>query len=234
MTVLDEATVLVVEDEPALLDTLEYNLRHQGYRVLTAADGMAALELARRQRPDVIVLDIMLPRLDGLDVCRILRAESQVGILILTARAEEMDRVIGLELGADDYLTKPFNMRELLARVKALLRRTRPQPADVTAASGQNLVLGDIVIDEARHEVRRAGQEVRLTPREYELLLFLAHNRGMVLSRDQILEKVWGWEFTGESRTVDVHVRWLRSKLEPDPAHPRYIQTVQGVGYRLD
>ena len=235
MTNTDAATVLVVEDEPALLDVLEYNLRRQGYRVLLATDGVQALELARQHRPEVIVLDIMLPRLDGLDVCRILRSESQVAILMLTARADEMDRVIGLEIGADDYLTKPFSMRELLARVKALLRRARPSPAETPGpAAAQPLVIGDIHIDEARHEVRRGGAEVRLTPKEYELLVFLARNRGVVLSREQILERVWGWEFTGESRTVDVHVRWLRSKLEEDPAHPRHIQTVQGVGYRLD
>ncbi len=231
-------TILVVEDEPALLDALEYSLARQGYRVRTAVDGVQALESARRFGPAVIVLDVMLPRMDGLEVCRILRAESDVGILMLTARAEELDRVVGLEVGADDYLTKPFSMRELMARVKALLRRSRTQPAanasPPLAGPPGTLTVGDITIDEARHEVRRAGEEVHLTPREYDLFLFMAHNRGMVLRRELILERVWGWEFAGDTNTVDVHIHWLRSKLENDPGRPAIFQTVTGVGYRLD
>ena len=230
--------VLVVEDEPTLLETLEYNLARQGYEVYTATDGLSALEIARRERPDAIVLDIMLPGLDGLEVCRILRQEMSVPILMLTARAEELDRVLGLEMGADDYLTKPFSMRELLARVKALLRRVRlireELVAENGAVSGEELSFGDLTIDLTRHEVLRQGEPLRLKPQEYELLVFLARNRGMVLSRDLILERVWGWDYGGGSRTVDVHVRWLREKIEPDPARPIRIVTVRGVGYRFE
>jgi len=230
--------VLVVEDEPTLLETLEYNLARQGYEVYTATDGLAALGIARRERPDAIVLDVMLPGLDGLEVCRILRQEMSVPILMLTARAEEVDRVVGLEMGADDYLTKPFSMRELLARVKALLRRVRlireELMAENGAVSGEELTFGDLTIDLARREVLRQGEPLRLKPKEYELLVFLARNRGIVLSRHLILERVWGWDYVGGSRTVDVHVRWLREKIEPDPAQPTYIVTVWGVGYRFE
>ncbi len=238
--------VLVVEDEPVLLGTLKYNLARQGYEVLTANDGRVAVDLARREHPDIIVLDIMLPGLDGLEVCRLLRQEMNVPILMLTARAEEMDKIIGLEIGADDYMTKPFSMRELLVRVKALLRRVRlirdertttgPEiPAesltfdDPSAGSGPALVL-----DLARREVLLGGQVLTLAPKEYELLVFLARNRGAALSRDLILEKVWGWDYTGDTRTVDVHVRWLREKIEADPAHPVRIVTVRGAGYRFE
>jgi DNA-binding response OmpR family regulator len=230
--------VLVVEDEPTLVETLEYNLTRQGYDVCTATDGLAALEVARRERPDLIVLDIMLPKLDGLEVCRILRQEMNVPILMLTARAGEIDKVVGLEMGADDYLTKPFSMRELLARVKALLRRVRfdreELAAEAKASPAEKLTFGDLTIDLARREVLRAGNPLRLKPQEYELLVFLARNQNTVLSRDLILERVWGWEFDGGSRTVDVHVRWLREKIEPDPSDPTRIVTVRGVGYRFE
>ena len=230
--------VLVVEDEPTLLETLQYNLARQGYEVYTATDGLAALDIARRERPDAIVLDIMLPGLDGLEVCRILRREMNVPILMLTARADEVDKVVGLEVGADDYLTKPFSMRELLARVKALLRRVRLIREELTAESGtvsvEELTFGDLTIDLARREVLLRGEPLRLKPREYELLVFLARNRGIALSRDVILERVWGWDYDGGTRTVDVHVRWLREKIEPDPAHPTRIVTVRGVGYRFE
>ena len=230
--------VLVVEDEPTLLETLEYNLTRHGYEVCTAADGLIALEVARRERPDVIVLDIMLPGLDGFEVCRILRREMSVPILMLTARADEVDRVVGLEMGADDYLTKPFSMRELLARVKALLRRVRlDQESPATEGeevSVERLVFGDLTIDLARHEVLRNGIPLDLKPKAYDLLVFLACHQGIVLSRDLILERVWGWDFGGGSRTVDVHIRWLREKIEPDPAHPVRIVTVRGVGYRFE
>jgi len=230
--------VLVVEDEPTLLETLEYNLARQGYQVYTAADGFTALEIARRERPDAIVLDIMLPGLDGLEVCRILRREMNVPILMLTARADEVDKVVGLEVGADDYLTKPFSMRELLARVKALLRRVRlireELVAEDGAVSGEKLSFGELIIDLARREVLLRGEPLRMKPKEYELLVFLARNRAMVLSRDLILERVWGWDYDGGTRTVDVHVRWLREKIEPDPARPTRIVTVRGVGYRFE
>lgn len=231
--------VLVVEDEPTLLETLEYNLARQGYDVQTAADGQTALEMARQEPPSLIILDVMLPGLDGFEVCRILRQEMSVPILMLTARDEEIDKVVGLEIGADDYMTKPFSMRELLARVKAQLRRVRltreeATSADSRAVEEERITTGDLVIDLARHKVLRSDEPLSLKPKEYELLVFLARNRGMVLSRDLILERVWGWDYGGGSRTVDVHVRWLREKIEPDPAKPTRIITVRGVGYRLE
>ena len=235
--------ILIVEDEPTLRSTLEYNFARQGYEVHMAADGLVALEVARREHPDVIVLDVMLPGLDGLEVCRVLRREMNVPILMLTARAEEIDRIVGLEVGADDYLAKPFSMRELIVRVKALLRRDRlireevAAETDRSAAMGvshEMLAFGELVIDLARREVRRQGQPVALKPKEFDLFVFLARNRGIVLSRDLILERVWGWEFGGDSRTVDVHIRWLREKLEADPAHPTRLVTVRGIGYRFE
>jgi DNA-binding response OmpR family regulator len=230
--------VLVVEDEPTLVDTLEYNLSRQDYEVLTAMDGQKALEIARKERPDLVVLDLMLPGIDGIEVCRILRQEMSVPILMLTARDEEVDKIVGLEVGADDYMTKPFSMRELIARVKALLRRERLIREELSAASdtppAKLLVFGDVTIDQSRREVRRDGESLHLKPREYELLVFLARHRGMVLSRDLILERVWGWDYDGGSRTVDVHVHWLREKIEPDPKQPRRIVTVRGVGYRFE
>ncbi|MGD2147310.1 MAG: response regulator transcription factor [Anaerolineae bacterium] len=230
--------VLVVEDEPTLVETLEYNLSRQDYEVLTAMDGREALEVARAERPDVIVLDLMLPGIDGIEVCRILRQEMNVPILMLTARDEEVDKIVGLEVGADDYITKPFSMRELLARVKALLRRERLIREELSAeretAEAQRLVLGDVTIDVSRREVQRDGVSLDLKPREYELLVFLARHRGMVLSRDLILDRVWGWDYGGGTRTVDVHIHWLREKIEPNPRQPTRIITVRGVGYRFE
>lgn len=239
-----KSKVLVVEDEPVLLETLEYNLTRQGHTVYTASDGLQALQVARAQRPDVIVLDIMLPGIDGIEVCRILRGEMNVPILMLTARAEEVDKIVGLEVGADDYMTKPFSMRELLARVKALLRRVRLIREDIAAESGESratesaaaetLTFDNLSIDMGRREVTREGRPVHLKPKEFDLLVFLARHRGIVLSRDLILERVWGWDYDGGTRTVDVHVRWLREKIEVDPAHPDRIVTVRGIGYRFE
>jgi DNA-binding response OmpR family regulator len=227
--------ILVIEDDLILLETLEYNLSGEGYEVITAADGLTALEVAREEQPDLIVLDLMLPRLDGFEVCRILRRETNVPILMLTARTAEVDRVVGLEMGADDYLTKPFSMRELLARVKAQLRRVRlvrEEMAGEQGASGsEQLVFGDLVIDLDRREVLVRGTALRPKPKEFDLLVFLARHPGMALSRDLLLERVWGWDYGGGSRTVDVHVRWLREKVEADPANPERIVTVRGVGY---
>jgi len=233
--------ILVVEDDLTLMETLEYNLVRQGYEVVTASDGLKALELARQERPDMIVLDILLPSLDGLEVCRILRREMSVPILMLTARADEVDKVVGLEMGADDYLTKPFSMRELLARVKAHLRRVRLIREELAAENGLPrsseasdqvpLTFGDLSIDPSRHKVSWKGEPLRLKPKEYDLLVFLARNRGIALSRSLILERVWGWDYDGGSRTVDVHVRWLREKIEDDPANPTRLVTVRGVGY---
>ncbi|MGB9776016.1 MAG: response regulator [Anaerolineae bacterium] len=230
-------TILVVEDEPALLETLEYTLKREGYRILTATDGWTAVETARRERPDLVILDIILPGIDGFEVCRILRRESAVPILMLTARTDEVDKVVGLEVGADDYVTKPFSMRELLARVKALLRRERMLREELAAARAEGRerwTFGDLTIDTASRRVYLRGEEVSLKPKEYDLLLFLARHRGMVLSRDLILERVWGWDFIGGSRTVDVHIRWLREKLEDDPTNPTRIVTVRGIGYRFE
>lgn len=230
-----ENKVLVVEDDVTLLETLEYNLARQGYEVFKATDGSMALDVARQKRPDLIILDVMLPGLDGFEICRILRREMSVPILILTARVDEVDRVVGLEMGADDYLTKPFSMREFLARVKALLRRVRlireELASEQSPADGERLVFGDLTIDLDRHEVVYKGDSLRLKPKEYDLLIFLARHRGVALSRDLILERVWGWDYDGGSRTVDVHVRWLREKIEPDPSDPARIVTVRGVGY---
>lgn len=237
------AKVLVVEDEPSLLDTLEYSLQRQGYEVATASDGHKALEIAREQVPDLVLLDVMLPGMDGFEVCRILRKETSVPILMLTARADEVDKIVGLEVGADDYLTKPFSMRELMARVKALLRRVRMDKEEAavesteagdTGRTKERFVFDDLLIDLDRHEVKVRGKSVHVKPKEYELLVFLARNRGIVLSRDLILERVWGWDYDGGSRTVDVHVRWLREKIEPEPAQPFRIVTVRGIGYRFE
>lgn len=231
-------SILVVEDELSLRETLAYNLKGAGYAVETAADGRLAVEAARRLKPDLIILDVMLPEIDGFEVARILRREMNLAILMLTARSDVIDRVVGLEVGADDYLTKPFSMRELLARVKAMLRRTQ-LIRDELAQSGadtshRTLEFDNLVIDATRAEAALAGQPLKLRPKEYELLLFLAEHRGRMLSRQFILERVWGWDFVGDSRTVDVHVRWLRQKIESDPANPARIVTVRGGGYRFE
>jgi DNA-binding response OmpR family regulator len=237
------AKILVVEDEPALMDTLVYNLTGQGYKLLQADSGTLALKIAREQKPDLILLDIMLPGMDGFEVCRILRQESSVPILMLTARDEVVDRVVGLEVGADDYLTKPFSMRELTARVKALLRRERlirerideeNDSPDPVSGKSQQMRFGDLVIDQTRREVRLKGKALHLRPKEYDLLVFLARNKGIALSRDLILERVWGWEHDGSSRTLDVHIRWLRTKIEPEPGRAGRIVTVRGIGYRFE
>lgn len=232
-------TILIVEDEPALRDTLSYNLKKDGFAIETVGDGRIALESARRLKPDLIILDIMLPELDGLEVARILRKEMTTPILMLTARDDEIDRVVGLEVGADDYLTKPFSMRELMARVKAQLRRTRfiqeeLGKAGVTQSKQEKLTFNNLTINLTRREVTLHGEPIQLKPQEYELLLFFAEHKGQMLSREFILERVWGWDFIGDSRTVDVHVRWLRQKIEKDPGNPVRIITVRGGGYRFE
>ena len=229
--------ILVVEDEPTLKETLAYNLKRQGYQVFTAGDGQQALEKAREIHPDLLVLDIMLPIMDGYEVCRILRQEMSVPILILTACDEEIDRVIGLEMGADDYITKPFSMREFLARVKAQLRRVRFVREEMDKENTmikEIIYFGNLTLDLTRHEVLLNEKRLALKPKEFDLLFFLARHRGQVLSRELILERIWGWEFTGGSRTVDVHVRWLREKIEENPAEPERIITVRGSGYRFE
>ena len=233
-------TILVVEDEPALQETLVYNLEKQGYNVESTADGRNALEIARKLNPDLIVLDIMLPSMDGIEVCKTLRRENfNNPILMLTARDDEIDRVVGLEIGADDYITKPFSMRELLARVKAQLRRTQVlrEELDKIKATDQPhdiVTFGNLTINQTRREVLLDQAIMALKPQEYDLLLFFAEHRGQMLTREFILERVWGWDYIGDSRTVDVHVRWLRQKIEKEAANPTRIVTVRGGGYRFE
>ena len=233
--------ILVVEDEPSLQETLVYNLEKQGYTVEAVGDGRKAVDSARKLLPDLIILDIMLPGMDGFEVCKIIRKEMTVPILMLTARDDEIDRVVGLEVGADDYLTKPFSMRELLARVKAQLRRTEMVRAEMTRVKAspdgmqpEILEFDGLNINLTRREVSLAGEVLALRPQEYELLMFFGQHRGQMLSREFILERVWGWDYIGDSRTVDVHVRWLRQKIEKDPANPQRIVTVRGGGYRFE
>ena len=229
--------ILIVEDELALQETLSYNLKREGYQVEVVGDGAQALTSAREIKPNLIVMDIMLPSIDGLEVTRILRQEMSVPIIMLTARDDEIDRVIGLEIGADDYMTKPFSMREFVARVKAQLRRVRmmrEEIVDDTNALGDNLVFENLVINLARREAFIDDEAIPLKPKEFDLLLYLAKHRGQVLSRDTILEQVWDWGYSGGSRTVDVHIRWLREKIEPNPSEPSRIITVRGMGYRFE
>jgi DNA-binding response OmpR family regulator len=233
--------ILVVDDEISLQETVAYNLKKQGYDVQTTGDGAEALDLAREIKPDLIILDVMLPGLDGFEICRILRKEMTTPVLMLTARDDEIDRVVGLEVGADDYMAKPFSMRELIARVKAMLRRVRLIREEVNTGEGgegkpkqEIMEFDNLKIDMTRREITVDDEVVAFKPKEYELLTFLAQHQGQVLSREFILERVWGWDFIGDSRTVDVHVRWLREKIEPDPANPRRIITVRGAGYRFE
>ncbi len=224
-------TVLVVDDEANLVELVQGYLEQEGYTVLTAGDGRAALDLARSGSPDVIILDLLLPGLDGLEVCRQVRQFSDAYVLMLTAKAEEVDKLVGLAVGADDYLTKPFSPRELVARVKAMLRRPRtalPGAPDTPAIRR----FGEVALDDARHEVTKRGEVVPLTPREFALLATLAGHPGRVFTRDQLLERIWGDDFY-DDHVVDVHVGNLRRKIEDDPGQPCYIETVRGVGYRF-
>ena len=228
--------ILVVDDERTLVETIKYNLLKNGYQVSVANDGVEAVEKARQEQPDLVVLDVMLPKLDGLEVCRMLRKDMTVPILMLTARVEEFDKILGLELGADDYMTKPFSMRELLTRIKAMLRRVKMMRDEVAGAvdsPSQPLRVGDFVIDTAQHAILHKGQILNFKPKEFDLLAFLAANRGQVFTRDALIQRVWGYSYQGDTRTVDVHIRGLREKIEEDPGAPRYIETVRGVGYRF-
>jgi DNA-binding response OmpR family regulator len=222
--------ILLVDDEPTLVATVKFNLEKAGYQVLAVADGEAAVAAAREHRPSLVILDLMLPGMDGFDVCRLLRKETNVPIIIVTAKTEEVDKVVGLELGADDYVTKPVSMKELVARVRAQLRRavqpTRPEP-------DETLTSGDLTVDLLRREVTKAGRSQALTSKEFDLLVFLMRNRGHTLTRDQLLQRIWGYEAIGQTRTVDVHIGRLREKVEDDPNEPSRIVTVRGVGYRF-
>lgn len=225
--------ILVVEDDPNLLSALKYSLQEEGYDVVIAADGAEAVDTARNVRPDLVILDLMLPKMSGFEVCRILRKDMTVPIFILTAKTEEADKIVGLEIGADDYMTKPFSMRELIARVRAMLRRvkmTEQPPAEEKPL----LKVNDLVIDLARHRVTLRGTELGLTPKEFDLLAFLIKNKGLVFNREQLLEKVWGYDYAGSTRTVDVHIRWLRQSIETDPQNPKHLVTIRGTGYKLE
>lgn len=220
--------ILVVDDERNIVELLKFNLEKEGYDVLTAYDGLEAVKLAREERPDLIVLDIMLPGQGGLEVCRQIRKELKTPIIMATAKGEEIDKILGLELGADDYITKPFSPRELLARIKAILRRT-----SVRQDEQDEIVIKDISINLAKHEVRVKGEQVDLKPKEFDLLKLLATNTGKVFTRDFLLEQLWGYDYLGDTRTVDVHIRRIRQKIEEDPATPKYLKTVHGIGYKF-
>ena len=219
--------ILVVDDEHPIADILKFNLQKEGYQVVVAHNGEEALQFFPREQPDLVILDIMLPKVDGLTVCRTLRQTSRVPILMLTAKEEEVDVVLGLELGADDYVTKPFSPRELVARVKAILRRSAPLPEGQTG----RLHFGDLVLDLDAYTLWHGEQEVPLTPREFQLLRHLATHPGQVFNRDGLCREVWGYDYFGDARTVDVTIRRLREKIEPDPARPEYIKTKRGIGY---
>jgi DNA-binding response OmpR family regulator len=221
--------VLVVDDEKTLVKALTFNLEKEGFRVEQAYDGEEALQKVFALKPDIVVLDLMLPQVDGFEVCRRIRKKTDVPIIMLTARSEDIDKVLGLELGADDYLTKPFNSRELVARIKAILRRSLFREEETK----KNIQIGNLQVDLLQHRVRLSGKDIGLTSKEFALLSFLVANAGNVYSREQLLEQVWGYDYYGDVRTVDVHIRHLREKLEQDPGNPNLILTVWGTGYKV-
>ncbi|ASS95915.1 response regulator transcription factor [Peribacillus simplex] len=230
--------ILVVDDEQSIVTLLQYNLEQSGYSVITASDGEQGLEAAVDIRPDLVVLDLMLPKMDGLEVCKQLRQQKiNIPILMLTAKDDEFDKVLGLELGADDYLTKPFSPREVVARIKAILRRSQLQANGSESSQDQEdglLKLGELKVFPERYEAFFDEQQLELTPKEFELLLYLAKNKGRVLTRDQLLSAVWNYDFAGDSRIVDVHISHLREKIEKDTKKPLYIKTIRGLGYKLE
>ncbi|MBN2239975.1 MAG: response regulator transcription factor [Dehalococcoidales bacterium] len=229
--------ILIVDDDKNLVDTLTYNLIKEGYSVVSTMDGSEVLELVRTECPDVVLLDIMLPGMNGFEICRILRKETTVPIMMLTAKTNETDKIVGLELGADDYITKPFSVRELMARIAAMLRRSSPVvSANQTddEQEGVHIKSGDVEIDMSRYEVKACGKSVQLSPKEFALLAFLMQNKGHVFSREDIVERVWGYDYDGIARTVDVHIVSLRRKIEPDPTNPKSVVTVRGFGYKFD
>jgi two-component system, OmpR family, alkaline phosphatase synthesis response regulator PhoP len=222
--------ILVIDDEEHILELIKYNLENNNYKVIIATNGIEGLKLVKSELPQLVLLDLMLPGMDGYDVCKEIRKDGTVAhipIIMITAKSEELDKILGLELGADDYITKPFSVRELLARVKAVLRRTTAQKID------QSLKFGNITIDFQKHEVIKNDIKVELTLKEFELLEILIKNKGRVMTRDFLLDKIWGYEYIGETRTVDVHIRHLRQKIEDDDKNPRYVETIRGIGYRF-
>ena len=226
--------ILVVDDEENILEAIKYSLSKEGYEVYGASDGEIGLEKAKELSPNLVILDVMLPSLDGFEVCRILRKDMDVPVFMLSAKSEEIDRVVGLEIGADDYITKPFSMRELMARVRNALRRANEERGNANSSKSEKIVAGELEINLSSHTVRLSGMPIEMKPREFSLLSLLASNAGRVYSRDQILESLWGHAYIGDVRTVDVHVRWIREKIEDDPSRPTKIVTVRGVGYRFD
>jgi len=233
---VDREKILVVEDEENILEAIKYSLRNEGFDVYGAEDGEKGLEMARELTPDLVVLDVMLPKIDGFEVCRILRKDMDLPVFMLSARAEEIDRVVGLELGADDYIIKPFSMRELVVRVRNALRRRSfsSSVSTTTCVTSEIIKFGDLEIDLKSHTIRLSGESIEMKPREFDLLVMLASSCGRAFTRDQILERLWGYEYIGDIRTVDVHVRWIREKIEEDPGSPARIVTIRGVGYRFD
>jgi len=229
-----------VDDDKNLLEVIKYNLANDGYSVVLAETGTKAIEMARREKPDLIVLDVMLPGIDGFEVCRILRKEMSVPILILSAKTDEIDKVVGLELGADDYISKPFSVRELMARVRASIRRGQVAEQQSSSKTPEetkprSILKGhDLIVDTVRHQVTLKGAPLNLTPKEFELLSYLMQGKGQVFSREQLMEKVWGYTFDGSKRTVDVHMRWLRQKIEDNPEKPKFLITVIGFGYKFE
>ncbi len=228
-------SVLLVDDEEALTDPLSISLEKEGFDVVVAHDGVEALDMFHDTGPDIVLLDVMLPRMSGLDVCRAIRSESDVPIVMVSARDEELDTVVGLEVGADDYVTKPYKSRELVARMRAALRRApRSEGADAVPGSASSVTVGELVVDADRHEARLRGESIALTRKEFEVLYLLAANVGTVVTRSQILDSVWGLDYVGDTKTLDVHIRRLRSKIEDDEAEPGRIRTIRGVGYMLE
>jgi len=226
-----EEKILVVDDEEHIQELIKFNLEKSGYKVICADNGIDAIKIAKEQLPQIMLLDLMLPGMDGLDVCKEIRKDSNMSnmpIIMITAKSEEIDKIIGLELGADDYITKPFSVRELVARIKAILRRSNLPLVEKT------FNVGNLVIDFGKHEVTKSENKIDLTLKEFELLQILIKNKGRVMTRDFLLDKIWGYEYVGETRTVDVHIRHLRQKIEDDDKNPVYIQTIRGIGYRFN
>jgi two-component system, OmpR family, alkaline phosphatase synthesis response regulator PhoP len=228
---MSEYKILAVDDEEHIQELIKFNLENSGYKVICCGNGTEALKIVKLEVPDLVLLDVMLPGIDGYEVCKEIRKDSNISnipVIMITAKSEELDKILGLELGADDYITKPFSVRELLARVKAVLRRTTIQPMD------KSFRFDNIIVDFEKHEVTKDGRRIELTLKEFEVLEILIKNKGRVITRDFLLDKVWGYEYFGETRTVDVHIRHLRQKVEEDDKSPRYIETIRGVGYRFN
>jgi two-component system response regulator RegX3 len=231
---MGQETILIAEDEESFVEAMTLGLEREGYQVLVSRDGEEALALFHAHQPDCLLLDVMLPRMSGLDVCRAIRRESEVPIIIVTARSTELDTVLGLELGADDYVAKPFRMAELVARIRALLRRTQDRPEGKASGSEEVLRFQGLTVYVDRHQVFVNDEEVRFPPKEFELLVLFLRNPGKVLTRDLLVDRVWGQDYYGDTKTLDVHIKRIRAKIEPDPLHPKTLTTIRGVGYRLD